>query len=399
MSCEKLYLRDAAPLVCDAVVVSCTAREDGTFDVETDRTPFFPEGGGQRSDVGTIGQSRVLHCFEVNGTVWHRTDKSFTVGESVRLAVDARTRRLYTQQHTGEHLLSFAYAHLFGAENVGFHMAETLVTIDLDRELTDEQIAQGEAFANEMVWADRPIRIFTVEADALSDLPLRKKNEKLRGEVRIVEIEGGEMCTCCGTHFTHTAPVGLIKVLEHTHYKQGCRITFVCGALALRWFTEENRELRRTAAKLSVKTDGVYDALLRREEQTAQLHHLLREKNAQLADLYGARLLREAELRKGYQLVVKALPVDFETGKYIAEQICKGDNLFTVLFCTEGDRCRYLCMASESCPVSCRDAAQIVNQTFCAKGGGNPKMAQGSFEKPADLEEKIAALSGMLSTL
>ena len=277
MSCEKLYLRDAASLVCDAVVVSCTAREDGTFDVETDRTPFFPEGGGQRSDVGTIGQSRVLHCFEVNGTVWHRTDKSFTVGESVRLAVDARTRRLYTQQHTGEHLLSFAYAHLFGAENVGFHMAETLVTIDLDRELTDEQIAQGEAFANEMVWADRPIRIFTVEADALSDLPLRKKNEKLRGEVRIVEIEGGEMCTCCGTHFTHTAPVGLIKVLEHTRYKQGCRIAFVCGALALRWFTEENRELRRTAAKLSVKTDGVYDALLRREEQTAQLLHLLRE--------------------------------------------------------------------------------------------------------------------------
>ena len=96
------------------------------------------------------------------------------------------------------------------------------------------------------------MRIFTVAAAALPGLPLRKKNEALTGDVRIVEIEGGEMCTCCGTHFTHTAPVGLIKVLEHARYKQGCRLTFVCGALALRHFEAENSMLRRTAARLSL---------------------------------------------------------------------------------------------------------------------------------------------------
>ena len=91
------------------------------------------------------------------------------------------------------------------------------------------------------------------------------------------------------------------------------------------------------------------------------------------------------------------IPVDFETCKHIAEQACKANNLLAVLFCTEGDRCRYLCMASEDCPVSCRDAAQNINRALGAKGGGNPKMTQGSFENACDLEEKIAGLTEMLS--
>ena len=125
------------------------------------------------------------------------------------------------------------------------------MTIDLDHDLSDEEIEAGEKYANELVWKNAPVRIFNVDASELPNLPLRKKNEKLHGEVRIVEVEDGdhtEMCTCCGTHFMSTAPVGLIKVLEHMRYKSGCRITFACGVLALEHFTKENAELRRTCA-------------------------------------------------------------------------------------------------------------------------------------------------------
>lgn len=113
-----------------------------------------------------------------------------------------------------------------------------------------------------------------------------------------MEVEDGdhtEMCTCCGTHFMSTAPVGLIKVLEHVRYKSGCRITFACGVLALEHFTKENAELRRTAAALSVKPDGVFDALARKEEQVQGLNQKLREKNAQLAKLYSEKLHAEAQ--------------------------------------------------------------------------------------------------------
>ena len=220
MSCEKLYLTAPEMLECTARVVSCTPNKNDGYDLETDRTPFFPEGGGQLSDIGTVydpmqGFVPVTHCFEANGTVLHRTGKPFAVGEIVTLKVDAAKRLKYTQQHTGEHLLSHAYDVLFGAENVGFHMAGDIVTIDLDHDLSDEEIEAGEKYANELVWKNAPVRIFNVDASKLPNLPLRKKNEKLHGEVRIVEVEDGdhtEMCTCCGTHFMSTAPVGLIKV-------------------------------------------------------------------------------------------------------------------------------------------------------------------------------------------
>lgn len=290
MSCEKLYLTAPEMLECTARVVSCTPNKNDGYDLETDRTPFFPEGGGQLSDIGTVydpmqGFVPVTYCFEANGTVLHRTGKPFAVGEIVTLKVDAAKRLKYTQQHTGEHLLSHAYDVLFGAENVGFHMAGDVVTIDLDHDLSDEEIEAGEKYANELVWKNAPVRIFNVDASELPNLLLRKKNEKLHGEVRIVEVEDGdhtEMCTCCGTHFMSTAPVGLIKVLEHARYKSGCRITFACGVLALEHFTKENAELRRTAAALSVKPDGVFDALARKEEQVQGLNQKLREKTRSL---------------------------------------------------------------------------------------------------------------------
>lgn len=393
MSCEKLYLTAPEMLECTACVVSCTPNKNGGYDLETDRTPFFPEGGGQLSDIGTVydpaqGFVPVTHCFEANGTVLHRTEKPFAVGEIVTLAVAAAKRLKYTQQHTGEHLLSHAYDVLFGAENVGFHMAEDVVTIDLDRDLTDEEIEAGEKYANELVWKNAPVRIFNVGASELPNLPLRKKNEKLRGKVRIVEVEDGdhtEMCTCCGTHFVSTAPVGIIKVLEHARYKSGCRITFACGALALEHFAKENTELRRTAAALSVKPDGVFDALARKEEQVQSLNQKLREKNAQLAKLYGEKLRAEA---KEY-FAAAYLPVDFDACKTIAETLCADENFSAVLFCDENDRLRYICARGKNGVLDCRAAAQKINVLLGAKGGGSPMTSQGSCPKTAEAEQKL----------
>lgn len=395
MGCRKLYLEDMKILQAAAVVVNCTARGDGGYDVETDRTPLFPEGGGQRSDIGCMNGVKILHCREENGTVIHQTEAPFEVGETVEIKVDGAVRRLHTQQHTGEHVLSFAYQQLFGAVNIGFHMSEDAVTIDLDKMLTAEEIAAGEAYANEMIWDDRTVTVRTVTAEEMRGLPLRKMNDKLEGrDIRIVAIDGGEMCTCCGTHFESTAPVGMIKVLEHIKYKQGCRITFVCGALALQWFAAENAELRRTAAKLSVKPDGVYDAVLRKEEQIAAVHAVLREKNAQLASFYAAEISKQSRACEGRRIAAGFVPADADTVKRVAETLCTEENTLAVLFYADGRRYKYFCMAGENCTVNCRDVAAKINPMLNAKGGGNPKTAQGSFEKTDEqvLQKVIEAL-------
>lgn len=387
MSCKKLYLEDAACMQAKAVVISCLERGDGSYDIETDVTPLFPEGGGQRSDIGTMNDTDILHCREENGTVIHRVAAPFEIGETVEIRTDRALRRLHTQQHTGEHMLSFAYQKLFGAVNIGFHMSEDVVTIDLDRMLTPEQIAEGERYANEMVWDDRAVRIYTVDAEEMQALPLRKKNEKLTGgDIRIVEIEGGEMCTCCGTHFETTGPVGMIKVLEYIKYKQGCRITFACGELALRWFSMENDVLRKTAAKLSVKPEGVPEALLRKEEQISAVHMTLRQKNQQLASLYAEKMAKEAVQTESGPVYGGYVPVDTDAAKRIAEQLCEADpTALAAIFCEDGGRYRYFCMAGSDCAKNCRDTAKVINTALSAKGGGNPKTAQGSFEAlPSD---------------
>jgi len=381
MECKKLYLENLDCLESTAVVLACESRKDGLFDLITDRTPLFPEGGGQRSDRGTVNGAAIVHCREEKDTVIHTAAAPFAVGETVEITVDAALRRLHTQQHTGEHMLSYAYQHLFGATNIGFHMSEDVVTIDLDRMLTAEEIEAGETYANEMVEADLPVTISIVDGETAADLPLRKRNDKLTEGIRIVTIGDGEMCTCCGTHFTHTAPVGMIKVLEYGKYKQGCRVTFVCGALARKWFRMENSELRRTAARLSVKPEGVYDALLRKEEHITELHLQLRRKNAQMAELYAAKLEQTARVRDGCRIVAGLVAVGVDAAKQIAERLCADRTTVTVLFCEDGPRMRYFCLAGEACPVSCRDIAMQINKALNAKGGGSPKTAQGSFEK------------------
>lgn len=381
MSCKKIYLEDMDCLKIHAVVLSCVSRNDGSYDIETDRTPLFPEGGGQRSDVGFMNGVRILHCREENDTVIHQTEEPFEINAEVEIRVDEQIRRQHTQQHTGEHMLSFAYQQLFGAVNIGFHMSEDVVTIDLDRMLTPEQIAEGEKYANEMVWQNKEVKIYNVNVDEMRTMPLRKKNEKLTGgNIRIVEIEGGEMCTCCGTHFKTTAPIGMIKVLEYIKYKQGCRVTFACGELALKWFIMENNELRKTAAKLSVKPDGVQEALIRKEEQISEVHMVLRQKNQQLAALYAEKLSKEAVQTDTGPVYGGYVPVDVDAAKRIAEQLCEAEpRALAAIFCEDGDRYRYFCMAGNNCEKNCRDIAVKVNAALSAKGGGNPKTAQGSF--------------------
>ncbi|MBO5253064.1 MAG: hypothetical protein J6C51_03860 [Clostridia bacterium] len=387
MSCKKLYLENMDCMQVTACVIGCTARSDGSYDIETDVTPLFPEGGGQRSDIGMMNDADILHCREENGTVIHQVTSAFAVDETVEIRVNAPLRRLHTQQHTGEHILSFAYQKLFGAVNVGFHMSEDVVTIDLDRMLTPEQVAEGELYANELLWNNGEVKIYTVTAEEMQTLPLRKKNEKLTGgDIRIVEIEGGEMCTCCGTHCNMTGQVGMIKVLEHIKYKQGCRITFACGELALRWFAMENDMLRKTAAKLSVKPDGVPEALQRKEEQISAVHAVLRQKNMQLAAIYTEKLMKASAETENGPVYGGYVPVDTDAAKRIAEQLCEAEpTALAALFCDDGGRYRYFCMAGEKCEKNCRDAAKVINAALSAKGGGNPKTAQGSFEAlPAD---------------
>jgi len=261
---EKLYYTDITSF--DAVVTSCAPGKKGTFLVTLDRTAFYPEGGGQPCDFGTLNGVKVSAVAEKDGDIVHTVSVQLETGSTVHGEIDKLRRRDLTQQHSGEHILSGLLCTKHHANNVGFHLSDDVVTVDFDVELTDEDIAALELAANEAVQADLPFCELYPSAEELEALPYRSKKE-LTGEVRLIEVPGVDLCACCGTHVKRTGEVGLIKVLSHQRYKGGVRMTMVSGMRALRDYSKKHDTVSAIAVRNSCKTDAVASCVEKLEEQ------------------------------------------------------------------------------------------------------------------------------------
>ena len=265
---EKLYEADGLLSRFEATVIDCT-EVDGNFDVELDRTAFFPEGGGQDADTGVLGGSAVIHVRTEGGRILHRCQNPLTAGDRVIGEIDFPTRRKRMQNHGGEHIVSGLIYKTFGIGNVGFHMSDGEITIDTAEPVTEEMIEKIESLANEVVWEDRPIRCYYPGAEELVSLPYRSKTE-LSGDVRIVEIDGADRCACCAPHFPTTAFIGLIHIKSFIKYKKGSRLTVVCGEDALNNYRVISREAKEIAKLYSAVPEEIHSAVLRREEAFSQ---------------------------------------------------------------------------------------------------------------------------------
>ena len=227
----RLYDQDSMLLDFTATVTSCEEKK-GKYVVTLDQTAFFPEGGGQGADHGTLGGVNVNDCHEVGGEVEHTVDTPLEVGAVVEGHVDAARRLDMMQQHSGEHIFSGLVCQLFGYDNVGFHIGSEAVTMDFNGPLTEEDVRRVELLANEIVWKNVPINTLLPNKEELEAMHYRSK-KALEGTVRIVNIPGADTCACCGTHVKQTGAVGQIKVLNWQKYKSGVRVFILCGRRAL----------------------------------------------------------------------------------------------------------------------------------------------------------------------
>ena len=237
---DKLYEEDAYLREFEAEVTGCVPAEGGWL-VTLDRTAFYPEGGGQPADTGTLGGARVLDVHEQEGEILHTTDAPLPVGDRTAGAIDWEARFSRMQQHTGEHIVSGVIHRLFGLDNVGFHMGRDAVTIDLNGELTADDLTRVERLANEAVWENLPVGVEYPAPEALAALDYRSKKE-LTGRVRIVTVPGSDVCACCGTHVRRTGEIGVIKLLTSQRYKGGVRVWLLCGDRALTDYNEKNAQ-------------------------------------------------------------------------------------------------------------------------------------------------------------
>ena len=207
METEKLFYQDAYLCETTAKVLECRQGKHG-YEIVLDKTCFYPEGGGQPGDRGTINGIPVTDTHEKDGLVLHYTKEPIEVGTEVTAVIDWNRRFDLTQQHSGEHMVSGVIHRIYGYDNVGFHMGADMVTIDFSGELTEQQLREVEQEVNERIWLDSPVKCWYPTSEELKEIPYRSKKE-LAGRVRIVEFPDADICACCGTHVAHTGEIGL----------------------------------------------------------------------------------------------------------------------------------------------------------------------------------------------
>lgn len=368
---KRLYYESSYIKNFTASVTDCRERKDGRWEITLDQTAFFPEGGGQPWDTGTLGGANVLEVHERDGEVIHYTDRPLEAGSQVEGCLDWERRFDHMQGHSGEHILTGCIHRRFGYDNVGFHMGSEEITIDFNGLLTGEELDEMEREANEAIYRNLPVQILTPSPEELENMEYRSKKE-LSGQVRITVIPGVDVCACCGTHVEHTGEVGLIKVLGMIHYKGGVRISLLCGRKALLHTAKRQKQIASLSVLLAAKQDEVPAAVERLKAEKEKLEmELSRMRQAQTE----AKAAALPERSGGLAVFEEMDPVQLRRYCTLLYEGGKGD---IVLACARrGDGCLYVLGSSKR---DMRSFSKKLNGLLRGKGGGSSLMAQGTFQ-------------------
>ncbi len=379
---KKLCLEDVMLKQCSAVVLGCVERKNG-YGIELDQTVFYPEGGGQLSDKGKLQTGEreidVTHVRETEGHIFHETTEPLPVGTKVEAIIDWQERLDHMQQHCGEHLLSYGFWKLCAADNVGFHMTPEMVTIDLSREVSGDEITRVEQLANRHIQENRPIKAEWMDVEQAAQCAARKFNDKLTGPVRVVQIAGSDACTCCGTHPPMTGMVGLVKIFKAEKHKQGTRIYFLCGRLALEKIGKCWQELNGAAQLLSRKEEEIRAGVECLQAENRELREKLAEAENRWVEEKACQLLQESGLMDGVRRITLQLEnVSAEAAKKLAQKLAEDPLAEVTIYYHSGDRLNYVLTKGSEVQGSCKTRINAINKERNGRGGGNEHMAQGS---------------------
>ena len=268
METRKLYYEDSHMRSFAAEVLSCVQTDKG-WEIILSATAFYPEGGGQACDLGTLGEAKVLDVRERGEAIVHLCDSPVEAGAEVEGRIDWERRFDLMQQHSGEHMVSGVIHKRFGWHNVGFHMGSDVITIDFDGVVPPEALSAIEAEVNAGIWADLPLRCWYPEPEALPHVGYRTKKQ-LPWPVRIVEVPGYDKCACCGTHVKNTGEIGLVKLFTSIPCRGGSRMEMACGRRAVALLTHAYDQNRQVSQAFSAQITETGAAARRMNETLEQ---------------------------------------------------------------------------------------------------------------------------------
>lgn len=367
---EKLFYQDSHRSTFTAIVWEVRPSGNG-YEIILDRTAFFPEGGGQSSDTGSLGGVSVSDVQEIDGKIIHYTDGPLVEGTEVEGCIDWTERFSKMQQHTGEHIVSGLIHKIYGYHNVGFHLGTDSVTLDFNGVVPKEKLHEIEQLANEAVAKNLPVQVLYPTDEELSKISYRSKIE-IEGQVRIVVIDGYDVCACCAPHVKQTGEIGLIKLVGMQNYKGGVRISMLCGFRALEDYYQKEKNNREIAVMLSAKeyetaveVERLQEELAMKKAKIAELERKFLEQKVETLDISGEIVC----------LFEETDPV--MTRELVNLLLKKGAKMAAVFSGNEREGYRYV-LGSRSLDV--RKNGKLLNEAFHGRGGGKPEMVQGTVQ-------------------
>lgn len=402
---ERLYYSDSHLIEFEALVTDKTDRVSGWTAVTLDRTAFYPTGGGQPSDTGTLDGECVRECIddEDNGVLHVIQGRAPEVGATVKGRIDWPRRLDHIQQHTGQHILSQAFVTLFNAPTRGFRVLTDVCEIDVElTNPTNELVERAVELANNVIWEDREITIKSVSAEAAAELPLRKDPSRA-GELRLIEIEGFDLTPCGGTHAWRTGEVGMIVVRSWERAKGLTRIEFAAGTRALADYRLANKTARAVASLFSGGRDDAAKLAARMVEESKELHRRVRSLEEIAARVEAGELLAQAVPDAAGVRIVNHIfdGRDAESLKRVALALIANSNTIALLGSRDQEAARLVFAKAADAPGDMNALMQTACETLAGRGGGKPDLAQGggkNVEKLSEaLEEASAALTASAS--
>ena len=373
---QKYYEADAYRREADAVILAAEPDGRGGGKLALDGTVFYPEGGGQPADHGTLtlpdgARLTVTDVHEQGGVIWHRVDAlpdTAAPGTAVTGRIDWAWRFDKMQQHTGEHILSGILHQMFGAENVGFHIGSDAVRMDTSVPISAEGLREAELAANRIVWQNVPVLITYPTREELARMTYRSKKE-IEGQVRIVTIPGADVCACCGTHTAATGAVGQIKILAAENYKGGVRLSIVCGERALLAAQAMRQRQADIGALLSAKPSETAHAVHRVYDEYTALKFAHFGLCSELFDALAAQVAPGAD-------AIRIVPgLDPDGLHRLAARLSEATTGLCAAL-TANEKGTGYCLAQAGGDV--RALTKALNIALNGRGGGKPGICQGS---------------------
>jgi alanyl-tRNA synthetase len=376
MVSDRLYYTDSYLIEFDAVVRDVVPKGD-RWVATLDRTAFYPSSGGQPFDTGSLGEAKVLDVFDQqDGTVGHVVDRPLEKNSRVRGHIDWERRFDHMQQHTGQHLLSAAFERELSAKTVSFHLGASSATIDLDKELSPDQVAKTETAANKVLWEDHEVCVKFVTAHEAAKLPLRKDPART-GELRIIEIKDYDLSACGGTHVSRTGAIGMIGVVGAERFKGGMRVEFVCGSRALRSYRGLRDAMTAGVRLLSVLPEELPSAIEKLQSSTRAQQKTQETLTERLAIHEAAALASKGRKIGAVTLVAEALTGWDGAGlKKLASTVTASPGMIAILITSESPSLIVIA-CSQDVSIDTGEILRKLIERFGGKGGGKGAMAQG----------------------